>query len=199
MQIRTAVPADLQGIVNIEAECFPAAEAATEASLSGRLTFYPNHFWVQLDGDRMIGFVNGMVTDEPDLRDEMYEDASLHNENGAWQMIFGVDTIPEYRCRGCAAALLNHVIFEAKAQGRKGLVLTCKDKLVHYYAKFGFCERGHFRFYPRKCGLASDEAKFLIFMADQKIAATVTAVLTSTDSITPCIDLREVSNAVVWG
>ena len=37
MQIRTAVPADLQGIVNIEAECFPAAEAATEASLSGRL------------------------------------------------------------------------------------------------------------------------------------------------------------------
>ena len=142
MQIRTAVPADLQGIVNIEAECFPAAEAATEASLSGRLTFYPNHFWVQLDGDRMIGFVNGMVTDEPDLRDEMYEDASLHNENGAWQMIFGVDTIPEYRCRGCAAALLDHVICEAKAQGRKGLVLTCKDKLVHYYAKFGFVSEG---------------------------------------------------------
>ena len=85
MQIRTAVPADLQGIINIEAECFPAAEAATEASLSGRLAFYPNHFWVQLDGDRMIGFVNGMVTDEPDLRDEMYEDASLHNENGACQ------------------------------------------------------------------------------------------------------------------
>ena len=142
MQIRTAVPADLQGIVNIEAECFPAAEAATEASLSGRLAFYPNHFWVQLDGDRMIGFINGMVTDEPDLRDEMYEDASLHNENGAWQMIFGVDTIPEYRCRGCAAALLNHVICEAKAQGRKGLVLTCKDKLVHYYAKFGFVSEG---------------------------------------------------------
>ena len=74
--------------------------------------------------------------------DEMYEDASLHNENGAWQMIFGVDTIPEYRCRGCAAALLNHVICEAKAQGRKGLVLTCKDKLVHYYAKFGFVSEG---------------------------------------------------------
>ena len=161
----------MQGIVNIEAECFPAAEAATEASLSGRLAFYPNHFWVQLDGDRMIGFVNGMVTDEPDLRDEMYEDASLHNENGAWQMIFGVDTIPEYRCRGCGTLL----------------------------RQVWFCERGRFRFYPRKCGLVSDEAKFLIFMADQKIAATVTAVLTSTDSITPRIDLREVFNAVVWG
>ena len=95
MQIRTAVPTDLQEIVKIEAECFPAAEAATKVSIAERLAVYPNHFWVQLDGDRMIGFVNGMVTDDPDLRDEMYEDASLHNENGAWQMIFGVDTIPE--------------------------------------------------------------------------------------------------------
>ena len=142
MQIRTAVPADLQEIVNIEAECFPAAEAATEASLSGRLAFYPNHFWVQLDGDRMIGFVNGMVTDEPDLRDEMYEDASLHNENGAWQMIFGVNTIPAYRKHGYAGELICRAIEDAKQQGRKGLVLTCKDRLVHYYAKFGFTDEG---------------------------------------------------------
>lgn len=142
MQIRTAVPADLQGIVNIEAECFPAAEAATEASLSGRLAFYPNHFWVQLDGDRMIGFVNGMVTDEPDLRDEMYEDASLHNENGAWQMIFGVNTIPECRKKGYAGQLIRCAIEQAKKEGRKGLVLTCKDKLLHYYENFGFVNEG---------------------------------------------------------
>ena len=142
MQIRTAVPADLQGIVNIEAECFPAAEAATEASLSGRLAFYPNHFWVQLDGDRMIGFVNGMVTDDPDLRDEMYEDASLHNENGAWQMIFGVNTLPAYRKQGYAGELIREAIRTAKNQGRKGLVLTCKDALVPYYTKFGFQNEG---------------------------------------------------------
>ena len=60
---------DLQEIVKIEAECFPAAEAATKVSIAERLAVYPNHFWVQLDGDRMIGFVNGMVTDDPDLRD----------------------------------------------------------------------------------------------------------------------------------
>ena len=63
-------------------------------------------------------------------------------ENGAWQMIFGVDTIPAYRRRGCAAMLLEHVIAEARRQGRKGLVLTCKDRLVHYYAKFGFVSEG---------------------------------------------------------
>ncbi len=142
MKIRTATIEDLQDIVKIEAECFPAAEAATEKSLKERLTAYPEHFWVQLDGDRMVGFVNGMVTDDPDLKDEMYEDASLHKEDGAWQMIFGVDTIPDYRCQGCAGALLQHVIAEAKAQGRKGLVLTCKDRLLHYYAKFGFVNEG---------------------------------------------------------
>ena len=90
----------------------------------------------------MVGFVNGMVTDEPDLRDEMYEDAGMHNENGAWQMIFGVDTIPAYRCRGCAGKLLSHVIQEAREQGRKGLVLTCKEPLLHYYGKFGFVSEG---------------------------------------------------------
>ncbi|HCH29274.1 MAG TPA: GNAT family N-acetyltransferase, partial [Ruminococcaceae bacterium] len=58
------------------------------------------------------------------------------------QMIFGVNTLPEYRCQGVAAALLERAIFDAKAQSRKGLVLTCKDKLVHYYAKFGFVNEG---------------------------------------------------------
>ena len=142
MEIRTATAADLPEIACIESVCFPAAEAATPGSFAQRLQYYPNHFWVLLDGAVMVGFVNGMVTDEADLRDEMYEDASLHDENGAWQMIFGVDTIPAYRRRGCAEQLLNHVIQEARAQGRKGLVLTCKEPLLHYYGKFGFVNEG---------------------------------------------------------
>lgn len=142
MEIRTATLTDLSEIVRIESECFPVAEAASERNLAKRLEVYPNHFWVLLDGKTMVGFVNGMVTNEPDLQDEMYDYANMHDENGAWQMIFGVDTIPSYRCRGCAAMLLEHVIDEAHRQGRKGLVLTCKDRLVHYYAKFGFASEG---------------------------------------------------------
>lgn len=140
--IRTAVEQDLDAIAAVEAECFPAAEAATRAEFAERLRYYGDHFWLLWEDETLAAFVDGMVTDAADLTDAMYADASLHNENGAWQMIFGVDTIPEYRCRGCAAALLNHVIGEAKAQGRKGLVLTCKDRLVHYYAKFGFVSEG---------------------------------------------------------
>ena len=142
MQIRTATSADLAAVVQIEAECFPAAEAATELSLARRLALYPNHFWVLMDGKQLVGFVNGMATDEPDLRDEMYDDAALHNENGAWQMIFGVNTIPAYRKHGYAGELIHRAIEDARKQGRKGLVLTCKDRLVHYYAKFGFADEG---------------------------------------------------------
>ena len=36
----------------------------------------------------------------------------------------------------------DRAIADARAQGRRGLVLTCKDRLVHYYAKFGFVSEG---------------------------------------------------------
>ena len=141
-RIRNAVPADVDALTAIEAACFPAAEAATREEFAARLAVYPDHFWVMEEDGRVVAFVNGMATDEPTIRDEMFADASLHNEQGAWQAIFGVNTLPEYRRRGVAAALLKQAIADAKAQGRKGLVLTCKDKLVHYYAKFGFVSEG---------------------------------------------------------
>ena len=72
----------------------------------------------------------------------MFEDASLHDEAGEWQAIFGVNTIPEYRQQGLAAKVMQVVIDDARMAGRKGCILTCKDKLLHYYEKFGFknCE-----------------------------------------------------------
>lgn len=142
MKIRHAAIEDLQAVTEVEAKCFPEAEAATEKDFKARLDVYADHFWLLYDGEKLVGFVNGMVTDEPDLSDEMYENAGIHNENGKWQMIFGVNTIPEYRRRGCAEMLLKQAIADAKEQGREGLVLTCKDKLIHYYAKFGFVNEG---------------------------------------------------------
>jgi hypothetical protein len=34
------------------------------------------------------------------------------------------------------------VIKTAQEQGRKGLVLTCKEALIPYYTGFGFCKEG---------------------------------------------------------
>ena len=94
------------------------------------------------DGDKLIAFVDGMATDQKDLTDEMYEKASMHDEKGSWQMVFGVNTIPSYRRKGYAGELIRRAIEDARAQGRKGLVLTCKDRLIPYYSKFGFVLEG---------------------------------------------------------
>ena len=97
MKIRTATIEDLDAVTAVEAECFPAAEAATKEEFRDRLSHYGSHFWLMFEEDRLIAFVDGMVTDESDLTDEMYEKAQMHDENGAWQMIFGVNTIPSFR------------------------------------------------------------------------------------------------------
>ena len=142
MNIRNATMEDLEFLTAIEAACVPPAEAATRESFAKRLAVYPNHFWLLEEDGQVVSFVNGMVTDEPLLRDEMFEDAALHNEDGAWQMIFGVNTLPEYRRRGLAGVLLERAAADARAQGRKGCVLTCKDRLIHYYEKFGYRNEG---------------------------------------------------------
>lgn len=142
MKLRHASMDDLKKITAVEALCFPATEAATEPSFRDRLTHYPNHFWLLEDQETLVGFVNGMVTSEADLCDEMYVNASLHDEKGQWQMIFGVNTIPSYRRQGCAEKIMRQVIADAKKQQRRGLVLTCKKNLAHYYQKFGFVDEG---------------------------------------------------------
>lgn len=140
--IRTAALADKDSIAAVEAECFPPAEAATAEQFSDRLKHYVDHFLLMFEDDRLVAFVDGFVTNERDLTDEMYENAALHDENGNWQMLFGVNTLPAYRRKYCAGELIGRFITIAREQGRMGVVLTCKDKLIHYYEKFGFVNEG---------------------------------------------------------
>ncbi|WP_443664095.1 GNAT family N-acetyltransferase [Dysosmobacter sp.] len=142
MHIRTATMDDLDAVTAVEAACFPAAEAATRDEFAARLAVYPNHFWLLEEDGRLVSFINGLVSDEPTIRDEMFADAAFHNERGAWQMVFGVNTLPEYRRRGLAGEVMRQVIADARSQGRKGCVLTCKDRLVHYYETFGYRSEG---------------------------------------------------------
>ena len=145
MRIRHASPADLDAIVALEEACFPPEEAADRESFQGRLATYPELFWLLEDtdnGNALVSLINGFATDLPDLTDDMYGDASTHDPNGVWQMIFGVDTSPRYQHQGYASALMRRVIADTRTAGRRGLVLTCKDRLVGFYARFGFEDEG---------------------------------------------------------
>lgn len=141
--IRNVKAEDLDQVTEVEALCFPAAEAATGESFQKRIETFPESFLVAEDEcGRIIGFINGCVTDERTIRDEMFEDSGLHRADGMYQSIFGLDVIPEYRRQGVAADLMNHLIQTAKARGKKGMILTCKDRLIRYYEKFGYRSLG---------------------------------------------------------
>lgn len=142
MLIRNATLADLPAVAEVERRCFPPKEAATEEEFRERLEAYADCFWLLFEDGRLASFIDGMATDEADLRDEMYADASLHRPDGRWQMIFGLNTLPEYRRRGYAAMLVRHLTEESRKRGKLGVVLTCKERLVPYYASLGFENEG---------------------------------------------------------
>jgi len=142
IEIRKATLQDLAAVKRIEDTCFPEAEAATEASLSERLQLFPESFLVAEAEGELVGFVNGAVIDEPIIRDAHYHDAALHNPAGAYQSVFGLDVLPEYRKRGIAANLLKALIGAARQAGRQGLTLCCKEEKIPYYEKFGLANSG---------------------------------------------------------
>ncbi len=122
MEIRYATLRDVAAVAAVEAACFPPAEAATEAQFAERIRHYGNHFWLMFDGEKLIAFVDGFCNGRAGSTDGMYETASMHDETGAWQMIFGVNTLPAYRRHGYAGALIRRAVSDAKRQGRRGLV-----------------------------------------------------------------------------
>lgn len=100
MDIRTARISDLPAVAAVEAECFPPAEAATRRIFEARLRVYPNHFWLWEDNGTLVGFINGMVTDESTIRDEMFENAELNILSSAGNFDNGHNTNKEASSSG---------------------------------------------------------------------------------------------------
>lgn len=138
LKIRNANQNDLNNIVAIEAECFPAAEAATEESVKERLSVYSKGFFVGEMDNKIIGFINGAATDLSTIEDEFFESMDLHHDDGKHLVIFGLDVIPSYRKKGYAEELMKHFIDFARKDGKEAVLLTCKEHLIDYYKKFGY-------------------------------------------------------------
>ena len=140
--VRQVVPEDLDAVTRVGAVCFPEAEAAARDSFSQRISVFPESFFVAEQDGRIIGFINGAVTDRRTIADEMFEDAGLHQPDGAYQSIFGLDVLPEFQHQGIASLLMRHLIADARQKGRAGLILTCKDRLIGFYEQFGYRNLG---------------------------------------------------------
>ena len=142
VNIREVQLTDVERVAAIEAICFPATEAATRKSFEDRITAFPECFLVAEAEGEIIGFINGCVTNSAVIYDELFYTTEHHIPAGENLAIFGLDVIPAYRKRGIAALLMKHFIQLAKATGRKRVILTCKEPLVHYYKSFGYVNNG---------------------------------------------------------
>ncbi len=129
-------------LAEIEAICFPPAEAASRNALQARIQIFSECFLVAEQAGRLIGFINGCVTNSPVIYDELFITTEYPIPDGKNLAVFGLDVIPEYRRQGIATQLMNRFIQLARYTGRKGVILTCKDQLVHYYETFGYVNNG---------------------------------------------------------
>ena len=136
--IRPAAPSEALLLGAIEARCFPASEAASTDTISGRLAVFPENFLVAVAVNSVVGFIDGAAVDTPHLLDEFYHDTSFHKPDGAYQTVFGLNVLPEFRRNGIAEKLVKAFINISRARGKKGMILTCKEHLIHYYEKLGF-------------------------------------------------------------
>lgn len=136
--LRAASESDAEILADIEARSFPEAEAASLERFRQRLAVFPDCFLILLEDEKPIGMVNGMITNDRTISDEMFGDASLHVPNGRWQSVFGLAVIPEKRHQGCASSLMRAFIEKARQEGRDGVILTCKEHLIGFYQSFGF-------------------------------------------------------------
>lgn len=200
MFVRHATLDDLDALTSVETACFPPAEAADIERIATRIEHFPEHFWLLINPDddpadacfparledgMLVSFINGMTTDEPDLIDDMYEQADLHDERGRWQMILGVDTAPLYQHRGCAAYLMRRVILDAAISHRDGLVLTCKERLLDFYRSFGFHDEG---VCPSKHGNATWHQMRLLLDEDQRDDLTESNIRKAMEETTSYMD-----------
>lgn len=142
MIIKNATIDNLEEIVQLEHHCFPKNEAASITDLKDRLNHYPNHFWLLYEDDTLVSLIDGLCTNIKELNDEMFHNASMHDENGEVQMILSVCTHPDYRKKGYSSTLMRQVISDSKKQKRKSIVLTCKTELLDFYSKLGFVDEG---------------------------------------------------------
>lgn len=142
LNIRFATVEDAKVLSEIENASFPSAEACTLENFEKRLAVFADHFLILEKEGRPIGLIDGMVTDQETITDDLFADATLHKPDGAWQSVFGLAVVPKERRQGFAALLMMNFIELAREQKRRGVILTCKEELIDYYAQFGFESTG---------------------------------------------------------
>lgn len=141
-EITEASLSDLDEITSLEAHGFPADEAASKEAFAYRLKSFPNWFLTAKSDNRIIGFINGILSNKDLIVDDVYLPNCEAETDGNNLLLFGLVVHADYRRKGIAESLMRAILAKAKENKIKHATLTCRDKLIPYYEKFGFKKVG---------------------------------------------------------
>ena len=143
-EFRTIRREEAEEAARIEQICFPPHEACTREMMVDRVERAPEYLLAALDPDtgKIAGYISGICTEEEKFRDEFFFDATLHNPEGNYIMILGVEVLPDYRGQGLARELMERYLRMQEEKGKAAVILTCLDEKVKMYEKMGFQDRG---------------------------------------------------------
>lgn len=140
LDVRKAVPTDLDRIFEIEVESFPPAEAASRDTYKWRLEHYPDYFFIGESDGKIVSVVDVIPSAKDTITDDIFETEELPTGKNA--AVLSVMTATDYRQRGMAGMLLSFTLDQMKNSGMTKSCLTCKEHLIHYYSRLGFKKSG---------------------------------------------------------
>ena len=143
-EFRTILQTEARQAAELEQICFPPNEACKEADMIARAAAAEDLFLIAADPvtGQIVGYLNGIATDEAEFRDEFFTDASLHTPAGRNIMLLGLCVRPAYRRQGLASEIVRRYAERESARGRERLILTCLEDKVPMYLGMGFADLG---------------------------------------------------------
>lgn len=136
LKIRKAESKDIDRITEIELNCFPPAEAASEEKYLWRLETYPEYLLVGEVKGKIESVVCMIPMAAPVITDEIFE--MEKQPQGDVAAVLSVMTAPDGQKQGYAGQMLEAASVRACELGMRSMALTCKERLIHYYSKYGF-------------------------------------------------------------
>ncbi|MCI8609278.1 MAG: GNAT family N-acetyltransferase [Firmicutes bacterium] len=139
IEIKKCALQDLERLVELESQLFPAGEAATRESFSYRIEHHGYWFRTARVEGKLVGYICGrpvFIEKEGGITDEMYL-AQDYPKGDAFALLdIAVDNA--YQRQGIGEFLMKTIIFLCQEDGIRRIVLACKEDKKPYYEKFGF-------------------------------------------------------------
>lgn len=143
IEIKKALPEQLDRLIEIEQMTFPPEEAAVKETFAYRMEKYPYWFRSAKIGDEIVGYICGIPVEagtDGGIRDGMYEADTYPSGDTFAFLAIGVD--PAHQRKGIGELLVRTIIFLCKEAGMKRIILACKEEKLDWYGRFGFEEMG---------------------------------------------------------